>query len=193
MLFMFGFFCRSDQSIEISRWVLCEVICENYHMICLLWVCYSKGMFSLCVFGLFFQSGGEGGDKVKEGWVAAVVAVGGKEIHWPWGGRDSELNCFFFIFFEYVYSKAITVTVSHLAVIMISDFTKGDFGYQQTVAPTPKTIHMGQRTPRPCPSRVSDIAVKWSWHINIFCFGEGNGEVLWRVSCIAMVTNILKY
>ena len=51
--FMFWFlFCRSECPIKISRWVLCEIICEIYLL--LLCVCVIiKGVFSLHVFGLF--------------------------------------------------------------------------------------------------------------------------------------------
>ena len=73
--------------MEISRWVLCEVICENYHMILLLCGCVIVRVhFLLCVFFFWFvfSQEEEGGDKGKEGQAVAVVVVGGKEIHWPW-------------------------------------------------------------------------------------------------------------
>ena len=108
-------------------------------------------MFLVC-----FQSGGGGGDK-RKGCVVAVDAavLHGKEIHQPW-----EMEIVRKTFFQYGYSKTITVTMSYLTVIMISDCTGRDLGSQQTVASTQRNSHMGQKTPSPCPSRVSDIAVK---------------------------------
>ena len=38
-------------------------------------MCYSKDTFSLCIFGLYIQSGGGGAH--KEGWAAVVVVAGG--------------------------------------------------------------------------------------------------------------------
>ena len=61
VLFMFGFFCRSDHPIEISRWVYVS----KTGMIFIMCMCYSKG------FHYGFQSGGGG---FKEQWV--VVAGG---------------------------------------------------------------------------------------------------------------------
>ena len=39
---------------------------------------------------------------------------------------------------------------------------------------------MGQMTPWPCPSRVSDVAVKCHWHVGVVCLCSrgGNGELL---------------
>ena len=45
VLFMFGFFCRSDQPIEISRWVICNVTYETIVWFAIMCMCHSNGMF----------------------------------------------------------------------------------------------------------------------------------------------------
>ena len=44
---------------------------------------------------------------------------------------------------------------------MIGGTTGKGFMYLVTAAQTLRYMPMVQRTPRPCPSRVSDVAVKW--------------------------------
>ena len=43
------------------------------------------------------------------------------------------------------------------------------------------------------PSRVSNTTVKCCCFVMLMFYGEGNGEVLLRALCIAMVTNVLKH
>ena len=128
----------------------------------LLCVCVIVRVHFHYVFLVCFQSGGGGGGK-RKGWTAAVAAtvLCGKEIHWPWEMEIVSKTFFLLLFFfQYGYSKTITVTISYLTVIMISDCTRRDLGFLQTVVPTQRTTCMGLKTSGPCPSRVSDIAVK---------------------------------
>ena len=78
VLFMCGFFCRSECPIEVSRWVLCEVIHENYLL--LLCVCVIVKVCFHYMFLVCFQSGGGGAAAVA----AVVVAIHHLQFHWPW-------------------------------------------------------------------------------------------------------------
>ena len=112
-------------------------------------------------------------------------------------GGDCDKNLYFFFVVVKWGGQIIAVTISYFFwTVTMTDSTIGKgFIYLVTAAQTLRYTPMVQRTPRPCPSRVNDVAVKWSRYVRVACLcsGEGNGEVLQRDSHIAMCTNILKH
>ena len=95
-------------------------------------------------------------------------------LQWPRnppaaGDRDSEKNLyglFSVALLGMVVVKTITVTISYLTATMTGNCTGSGFMFLLTWSLTQRITHMGLKTPGPCPSRVSDIAVKWHWHVN---------------------------
>ena len=53
----------------------------------------------------------------------------------------------------------IVLVIPYLAVIMTRNITSKGTTYPWTQNWTQRNTHMGQKTPGPCPGRVSDIAV----------------------------------
>ena len=69
-------FCRSECPIEISRWVLCKIICENY----LCYYVYKRCVCITCIW-IVLQSGWGGEEGEEEGTVVAAVAIHCKEVY----------------------------------------------------------------------------------------------------------------
>ena len=145
---MFGFFCRLDQLIEISRWVICNVTYQTIVWFATICMCDSNGTF------IFSQEEEEKAPTKSRWWKQWPVAKKSTDHRkWPWWVK----LCigFWVLLTEYGCNEIIIVNISCLAAIMIGGSTAYGTTFLPTLAPTPRSIHMGQKTQGPCPCKVS--------------------------------------
>ena len=110
-------------------------------------------MFLVC-----FQSGGGGGAVAVA--VVVAAAIHHLQVQQLWAMEVVSKTPFVCVC-VCGHSEIITVTLSYLTATTTGSITGKDITFQLIVHLIWRTIPMDQMILRPCPSRVSDIAVKW--------------------------------
>ena len=149
VLFMCGFFSRSGQLIEISRWVICKVTYETIVRFAIMCMCHSNDMFVFSARRKERKFRWKLDGRNSGRWQENLLVV---------GSGDSELKlCIGFqvLLTEYGCNEIILVAISCLAAITIGGITTYSTIYQLVPALTWGIIHMGQKTWGPCPIKVS--------------------------------------
>ena len=155
---MFGFFCRSGNLIEVSRWVkLCVSLCVTFGYVK---VCYSMLKF------LYVSSQGEEED---DGEALSLPRGGGGK--WLLRAQDmgkveivsKPIHLFFFV------RLIIAVTIFSFSGSNYDRqyYRKRFWALATDSSPTQRNTPMGCKTLGPCPNRVSDVVVKCHWYVGV--------------------------